>query len=288
MWGNLLSPEHHSSSRLAQRRRKNHFRVLITLSVLFFIAICLAFYGLWQPAVRISNIVVYGADQSLADVARAAMQGNYLGVIPLDSTFFFPEERIRQDIIAAHSDIAAVSIFRDGLTSISIKVDYRTPVARWCGVPPDASSSDASLAAVVMATASSTSATSCYLFDASGFVYATTTSSASVNNFAVYESLSQTGDPVGTVLPNAGMLPSAFDFARQLSAFGTTVVAVVFNDNNEVDDYLASGTRIMYVLGSEQDAYTALLSAKADTNLADGSIDYVDLRFPGKVYLKKK
>ncbi|MDO8566972.1 MAG: hypothetical protein Q7R58_02365, partial [bacterium] len=62
---------------------------------------------------------------------------------------------------------------------------------------------------------------------------------------------------------------------------------IVIHDG-EVDNNLASGTRITYVLGREQDAFTALVSARENFNLADGSVDYVDLRFDGKVYLKKK
>ena len=51
---------------------------------------------------------------------------------------------------------------------------------------------------------------------------------------------------------------------------------------------LVLGTRVTYVLGDEQNAFTALTSARDDLNLADGSLEYVDLRFDGKVYLKKK
>ena len=50
---------------------------------------------------------------------------------------------------------------------------------------------------------------------------------------------------------------------------------------------MTSGTRITYVLGDEQNAFAALSSAQSDFNLSDGSVDYVDLRFDGKMYLKK-
>ncbi len=115
-----------------------------------------------------------------------------------------------------------------------------------------------------------------------------------LNPFTVYEPLdfggsqASPGTPIGATLPQAAAFPAAFDFARQLVAFGSPVVSVVFRHNQEADLYLRSGTRITYVLGQEQDAYAALVSARADLNLADGSLEYVDLRFPGKVYLKKK
>ncbi|MFA6408295.1 MAG: hypothetical protein WCW36_02390 [Candidatus Paceibacterota bacterium] len=233
---------------------------------------------MWQSSMRISRVVIYGADQSLAGVAIAALQGSYLGIVPRDSTFFISESRIRSSIMATSHDIAAVSIFRNGLTGLSIKIDYRVPIARWCGALP---------------VASSTPVTDCYFFDANGFVYATTTDDMSpVNAFIVYEPLAHEGgltslNSIGNTLPHADKFPAAFNFARQLTTLGSPAESVVFR-GDEVDDYLKSGTRITYVLGNEQNAFTALASARANLNLANGSIDYIDLRFPGKVYLKKK
>ncbi len=212
---------------------------------------------------------MYGADASFADYAKHELQGNYLGIIPRDSIFFFPESRIRAAILAAHSDIAAVSIFRSGFTGISIKVDYRVPIARWC-VSPERE---------------------CYLFDSNGFIYATTTDVQLVNSFIMYESFGEgrtfADSPMGETLPNADKFPAAFDFARKFRTLGSPVTSIVIRDY-EVDDYLANGTRITYVLGHERDAFTALVSARMNMNLADGSIEYIDLRFDGKVYLKKK
>ena len=272
-----------SRSSLTERRRLRRRRALIASSVLLCVLIGAGVYGSWQSPVRISHVVIYGGDQSLADSAMAAMRGSYLGIVPRDSTFLVPEARIRSLIATAHPDIAAVSIFRNGLTSLSVKVDYRVPIARWCGstrVPP-------------VVTASSTPAAGCYFFDASGFVYAPAGETVPVNPFAVYEPLGsstsspQTSGPVGVTLPNADTFPAVFDFARQLSTLGSPAAAVVFH-GDEADVYLASGTRITYVVGSEESALTALASAHATLNLADGSLEYVDLRFPGKVYVKKK
>jgi hypothetical protein len=107
-----------------------------------------------------------------------------------------------------------------------------------------------------------------------------------MNPFSIYEPLPQS-NPIGSTLQNADEFPSAFDFARQLSTLGSPVISIVFR-GDEIDDYLASGTRVTYVLGDEQNAFTALVSAHSDTNLSDGSLEYVDLRFSGQIYIKKK
>jgi len=264
---------------LAARRRLRRRRVLFALGVLFLLLCGGAVYELQQSVVRISTVRIFGADQSIADIANAAMQGKYFGLIPRDSTFFFPASLIRYDIMAANPDIAAVSLFRNGFTGLSVKVVNRVPIALWCGStfsPPAASSTP--------------NTDQCYLFDAKGFLYAQATTSvgAPLNSFIVYESLaSSSSSPVGSTLPNAQEFPSAFDFARQLATLGSPVTNVVFR-GDEVDDYLESGTRITYVLGDEQNAYTALVSAHDNLDLTDGSLEYVDLRFDGKVYVKNK
>ncbi len=282
MWGKLLSAEHHhSSERLAERRRRGHLRVFIILASIFCVLLAASVYGLWQSQVRISRVVIYGERQSLAQIATEAMQGSWFGIIPFNSTFFVPESRIRAAIMAAYPDIAAVSIFRDGLTGLSIRVNDRVPIAQWCGIAPSALAKDS---------ADTVDAPECYFFDANGFVYATVDTIRPVNQFDVYEALATevaTSSPIGLTLPYADEFPDAFDFARKLASFGSPTVSIVFR-GDEVDDLLKSGTRITYVLGHESDAFTALTSARADLNLADGSLDYVDLRFDGKVYLKKK
>lgn len=279
-----------NSARYIARRRSRRRRIAIASGILFLITCGVSIYGFRQGAVRISHIQVFGADQSLADIATRAMQGDYFGIIPRDSAFFFPATRIRADIVAAHPDIAAVSIFLNGLTDISIKANARVPIARWCGA-----SSDAAMVA--------SSTANCYFFDAGGFIYATTSVDSThstdsgqagspqdaqpVNAFIVYAPLTGVGEPIGSTLSNADKLPATFDFARQLGTLGSPVSSVVLRDD-EVDDRLESGTRITYVLGNEQNAFTALVSARGYLNAADGSIDYIDLRFAGETYFKRK
>ena len=270
MWGRASS-ERRSGERLAERRRLRRRRLLIASGILFCISLGVVVYGLWQPSMRVSRVVMYGTGQSLADLATSAMRGTYFGIIPRDSTFFIPEGSIRESIIAEHSDIAAVSIFKNGLTGLSIRIDYRAPIARWCGLTPTEGVEEY-----------------CYVFDANGFIFAAVASTTeTINNFALYAPLlSDTLEPLRATLTRADQLPAAFDFARKFATLGSPVTRIILK-GDEVEDVLASGTRVTYVLGDEQNAYTALASARANLNLADGSIEYVDLRFPGKVYLKK-
>ncbi len=227
-------------------------------------------YGLRQSSARISHIQIFGTSVDLTHYATEAMQGMYLGLVPRDSFFFIPEGHIRSAILADYPGFAAVSIVHTGLTGISITVTERTAVARWCG-------------------SRLTLVTSCYAFDPNGFIFMpASTSTPTLNPFSLYAPLvGNTQEPLRATLADADTLPATFDFARRVGTFGS-IVATIEIQNDEVNMYLKSGTRITYVLGHEQNAITALVSASSNLNLADGSLDYVDLRFDGKVYLKKE
>lgn len=278
--------------RLAQRRRTRRRRILLVWLILLALALGAVVYGLWQRAVRISDIEIAGDEsllpgEPLDPIVRTALEGRHWLLVPRDSIFFFPESAMRRAIVAAHPEIATVSVRRTGFSSISVRVLERTAVGRWCGFSYAPESGD------------------CYFFDPNGFVYApmpsapeaaTTTASSTpaalpdfdtLNPFALYAPLDgNPSDPSRATIVRAGELPEAFNFARTIAEFGSPVVAVALRDD-EVDCWLASGTRVTYVIGREQDAYAALASAKDNLNLADSSIEYVDLRFAGKVYLKR-
>ncbi len=289
----------HSNERLAERRRQNRRRAAIALLVLALLLIIGAIWGTWQKAVRVSHVTIFGppslgsygraSADSLTALTNDAMRGTYFGLVPKNSIFFVPEHDIRTAILASDSHIGSISIFREGFTGLSIQVNERTAVARWCGATRfdlSATSSRFNLA------------TNCYLFDANGLVFSlASTSDQVVAPFTLYAPLAASSpDPLRATIADADALPATFDFARQVGTLGSLVSTIVIRGDppsqgsgeaGEVDQYLTSGTRITYVLGQETDAFTALMAAKSEVNLADGSILYVDLRFPGKVYFKK-
>lgn len=268
--------ESRQGERLRDRRRRYRRRLSILAGVLALFLIGLALYGLSRESVQISRIDVFGTEAPLEEIARGAMQGSYLGIVPRTSTFFYPERRIRAAILERYGSIATVSLFRNKFDGLTIRVTNRVPIARWCGVT------------YAPRVASSTEGGECYLFDDSGLLFATSSEVALVNSFDLYHPLRDTAAAVrGQTLPAAALLPGAFSLAREIASLGSPVVAVVV-ESPQATLVLESGTRILYRLGDEDAAYTALLSGKKSLTLADGSLDYVDLRFDGKMYLKRK
>lgn len=294
MWGRTPSAPR-VSDRFTARRRARRQRIAVALIILIALSGAGIAYELRQAVVRIADITVLGADQSLSDIAAAQLQGDYLGIIPRDSIFFFPASRIRAGIMATHPNIAAVSVARTSLTGISVRPSYRVPIARWCGT------SLASTPAADAASAETMPAENCYLFDANGLLYAlavpgdnastteaTSSPDKTVTPFVLFSPLESDGVPaIHQTLKDADELPGVFDFARQIGTLGSAVGTIVIR-GDEVDFFLASSTaRITYLLGDEQNAFTAFVSAKDQLNPSDPMLEYADLRFPGKIYVKR-
>jgi hypothetical protein len=241
--------------------------------VLFASFVGTGIWGVWQPAVRIAQVEVRGGEEELLTLyATQALEGSYALSIPRDSIFFFPASRIRSSILAEHPTVGAVSISRTSLTSILVTIVERVPLGRWCGLSPTEGGEEY-----------------CYLFDASGFVFATAaTSSPVIHTFRTYAPLKgDTLEPLRATLTHSDLLPPIFNFARQFSSRIAPVSAVkVVGD--EVHLFLESGARLLYVINDEHRAFQAVLSAEDTTDLADESLEYIDVRFEGKVYLKRK
>ncbi len=283
--------------RLSERRRlmKNKRTALVlVLSVFLVIIICI---GLWQPRVRVSHIIVTTGDTGIAMLAREAISGTYARVVPKDSIIFLAKDEIRKIILSARPDIATVSISRTGFNSIVIRPLPRVPLALWCG-----GVSSSTPANTLELETTPTIGGDCYFFDGSGFVFqqvfgkssSTTIASENINDiplvsYKVYSQLVSvsSSSTIGASVKSAGKFPNVFDFARKIKTLGARVKSVVLRAD-EVDFFLDNGTRITYVLGDEQNAFSLLYAVRNKISLSDGSLSYVDLRFKGKVYFKKR
>jgi hypothetical protein len=235
-----------------------------------------------------------GPDADAARViAERAIKGTYLYVLPKDSIFIFPEGSIRRQILDAHPAITAVSIKRTGFTAIAIQNVPRTSAFIWCG-PSAASSSP------------------CYQADAEGFVFAPAEGTATVAVAAqmdalteptevaerviedvdmsvlrVYAPLAGEGaEPVRSHVVGASRLPDALRFVKAMKSLGVGIVSVEIRED-EADLYTPEGTRITYILGREKAAADLAASAFPSLKVPTGAFEYVDLRFDGKVYVKR-
>ena len=265
-------PAARSAEPLKKRRRTARKRLYVLIGTFLIIVLGAAIWGLWQPFSRVRNVTAAGphADATPA-LATAAMSGTYGWVIPRNSALFLPEEEVRVTILDAFPDIAAVSIVQHGLTGLSIETIPRMSAFVWCG---------------------STFTTSawvpvCYETDTEGFVFAPATATTSLSVYAPLIGANLEGVPLRAHVSEASFIPNALRFVRAMQSLGANVKALQLRDD-EADLFLTGGTCITYILGHEEAAAQLAAASFSQLTLNDGSINYIDLRFDGKVYYKKK
>jgi len=252
------------------RGKKNTFLLIVL------VLICGAVvYGLWQPHVRITSVSAGETqdEERIAQLAERALSGTYYGVVPRNSFFFYPERELRTVILDAYPSISALTIRRTSFTELSISSISRASAFLWCGTPETAGN-EGSL---------------CYETDAEGFVFKAheegDTSLLRVHA-ALDAASSSDSFPLRAKVEGAAKLPDILRFARAVSSLGIPLRAVAIR-NDEADLYSAGGTRITYVIGKEREATRIAESTFSNLNFMDGSVEYVDLRFDSKAYIKR-
>lgn len=272
---------------LRDKRSREGRLVLILFVVALLLVVGATVYGLWQEEVRIKE--VYGPDayqNSIVSIGKEHLAGTYLAVIPRDSVFFYPEQELRQAILDAHPEVAAVSIRRSGFTELTVSLVLRTTAFWWCGTPDTASAEDGS----------------CFKADVEGFIFApvpaldlgSTTATSSIPSgttlrlYAEIDSASTTESwPLRAKMKDLEELPSVLKFVKELRTLAVVPVSLAVRAD-EVDLFIEGGTRITYVIGKEEEALRLAASVFPELPVHDGSILYLDLRFPDKVYLKRR
>ena len=277
-----------SDGRLRERRKKARKTGLIISLITLLLFFVLLLYLLWLPAVRIQTVEASGPNaEEAAQTARESISGTYLYVLPRNSIFFFPKERVRKTVLAAHPQISALSVSRKSFTSIQLSGTSRASSFVWCGVHIDAAFPGGQ----------------CFEADAEGLVFkeagiSTTTSvlstgsdtPATSGDLRIYSPLDrEIGEgqsPIGARVTRAESIPNALRFVKAIRGFGIPVSSLSLRVD-EADLWLSSPTRITYVLGREEEAAQLAASVIPTLTLTDGSIEYLDLRFKGKAYVKR-
>jgi len=285
-----------------RRRRVVRYAFL----AIFVLIIATAWYMLWLPTFRIGQVDAQGPNPAvLKQIAVNYTSGTYFHLLPRNSIFFFPRQHIRTAITDADPEVSAVSIARTSFSSIAISTVPRAEAFLWCGTSIDAPLPDGD----------------CYEADIQGFIFkdagmgdagaaATSTASSTSNGMAagsadtdgtraddaekgeirvfgpVSKDVSDGQSPVRAHVVTPGNITDALKFVAAVRELRVPVSAYAIR-GDEADLWVGAPTRITYVIGHEKDAAVLAESALPTLALTDGSIQYVDLRFPGKAYVKR-
>lgn len=286
---------------LKDRRRRARRRTSVILSVLILLILGGLLSALWSPAFRIQHVDAAGPDSDgIQSSVSTVLVGTRDLILPRDSIFFFPESDLRTYVLRAYPDVSAVSISRVSFDTIAIDSVPREAAFLWCGttyttaVPAtslaESTSTGATTTEPVITPQSTAPQAPCYDTDSQGRIFVADANPPG-DLLRVYDAISSStattsASPLGDDISEASMIPNALELVKAVKSLGVPIVALVIR-GDEADMYAQSGTRITYVLGTEEATAELAKSALPTLDLSDGSLQYVDLRFAGKVYFKK-
>lgn len=270
----------HPRPSLRERRYAAQSRMHWLVFLVMALVVGAIIYGLWRPEVRISEVHAEAVpDPNVASLrVKQAIQGKYFGILPRDSIFFYPEKEVRAAVLEAFPSLVAVSISRDSFTALSVEGTERAAAFYWCGESAESFS---------------VSGASCYEADTEGLVFAqvqsaTDTMASTSPLLRIYAPLEAKGTsyPVRGTVVGAEYLPNLLQFVKAVKTLGVPVLSTYIK-GDEAELFVTPETRIKYVLGNEEEAARSAEAAFQNLNLLNGTIEYVDLRFEGKLYVKR-
>lgn len=266
------------SPELVKERHRTFTRLSIFLSILFIALIIGLIYVLRMPRFQIADVFVSGTQllnqKDIQGEVQKTFLDNYLWLIPKSNTFLYSTGALEQRLSQLFPAIKSIYISRDGFQKISIELTERKPHALWCGENSD-----------------TTQTPECYFVDDSGFIFSPAPYFSDGVYFVYKGGIDETA-PVGKqLLPSEDFI--AFEnFVSMVKTTDLHVVSATFKDAGDFDLTLAEGARLMVNKKSSYDTlYTNISTLVENGQFASttlSQLDYVDLRFGNKVFLKNK
>lgn len=191
------------------RERALRKKRLVRLCVAFIVAaasVCVALFFLFNSNfVRVSSVSVVSPDArlgaSVQSVINNTIAGKYLGLVPKDSSFFFPFRSLTRSIAAQFPQVADISFSRQSPSSVVVALFKREPAEIVCLFTND-----------------------CYAADDNGVIFE---SSTTTGPYLIYNlSLPKGAQPIGLQFIDSGRLVSLAGFVAGLSRLGFSTESI--------------------------------------------------------------
>lgn len=277
-------------------RRKRRMRVLVVLVLLVLVLVAVVIGFLRKPSIQISTITITGTTSldsgELQTSARKHISGNYLLVIPKTNVLLFSKKSMNDYLVNQFPGVASVDTEFSSPTMLSISITEKKPAYLWCTAQ-------------------------CYFVDDSGMVYQDspmftpgvfleflgTTPTATITDPSDpirrrFASVTEFTKNISTVddlstYPMHIIALKYLSLADSTPELATGVGDIALTVDQIKDSIIPSGVKILIL--QTQDALTvarALDLVLSDKNFQNAfsahpeTLQYIDLRFPGKIYYK--
>jgi len=193
---------------------------------------------------------------------------------------FFFEDILR----AEYPRVQTAQVERIGLTRLHARVTEREPAALWCGdVVPLIAYEDS----VARQEQADEVWGTCYLLDATGYLYARAPLYTG-NLFPRYYGSLEGPRPIGQNLLPEDRFTRWQALFPLLRAYELEAVALLFVDERDFELYLENGLRVLAARDADHAQLVRRIKAALDADAIDLSqrVEYVDLRFGTKAFVR--
>jgi hypothetical protein len=272
--------------RTKEARRKARSRALLFLVLwitLTLFALWLIFFVLRQEFIRVDSVTISGVREldasELESVVKGAMEGYYMWSVPKDSTLFVRVRGIEEVVREWFPRIKSVSVSRAGLRGLQVTIEERTAKALWCGdvVPPHVERTGEVVTAQGV----------CYVVDEEGYVFARASVPYDPAQNRYYGSLEKS-EPTGQYLFSSEEFHAWQYFHAYMLEHEYPLRAFLVTDERDVEAYLALPARVLFPRKSDSAVVAERLVATLVSDAFDATkeVDYVDMRFQNRVFVK--
>lgn len=267
----LHTPEFHKKKQREKRIRVTLISIVILIIIVVPILILRNQHFLIN-AIKIKGNVVTKSEELQAIVAND-LAGNYLWVIPRSNALLYPKQKIIRDLMQNEPRLKFIEVKLFSPKSLVVSVSERIPLALYC-----------------KDIANTSTPTSCYFIDASGFIFSEAPA-FSGGVYFVYSSDPLIDTPLRVQYLDSKKFKELDVFINSLGDIGLYPKVFVLK-NAEYHLILSNGAVIMWKETQNLDQVHSNLSSfvEGDSFQKDknniNNILYIDLRFGNKIFYK--
>lgn len=272
----------------ARRRKQRIQKILFRVLTPALLVVAVAGTIFFLPKFKVQKFEIVGAaevsHETLETIARESVSGRLFGIFPMDRVFFVPKHEIRNRILEAYPRIQDASIVHNFPDTLSITIKEREVWAVYCGRDAENLSTSASEADIYEVVTKS-----CRLIDLKGVGFAEAPDLRGSLLLRIYGPVSQEfvdGRPIYDMEP-----------LKKIQAF---VEGVQAKFPFQIQEARLGGPYDDSIAFTTTSGWNVLLDKKTDPELAvqnlvlvlgkhvvdQAQLEYVDLRFPNKVFYK--
>ena len=274
-------------SKLRRRRRK-----IFAMKVLFVFLLFIGFIFLLSwfskiSSLQIENIEVSGnstlSSAEITDAVKKETSAKYFFLFSKNSVFLYPKKSIEIKLADDFKKIEKLSIKSKGFKTLIATIVERKPNSLWCF----SKSEDGNIR-------NNANLGKCYFLDEEGVIFSEAPDFSGNAFLRYYGLLDNIEQPIGKIYLPIGIFKEVSRFINSLEMLGLKVSGFKAESENDYEINLKNGIKIIFddkqPFGKTLENIESILSEvdlKGEYPASNPSkINYVDLRFGNKVYLK--